>query len=155
MGQYALIPSGGHGVSKGKMIIVVDDEDRENEGDLVMAAKVYGGSYFMAPLRRGSICVPLTGERAKNWICPMVSHSTDSRETAFTVSIDARHFYGISALKERDDEKMIDPEWARFYRPGHIFPLIAKEGGVLRRAGHTEATIDLARLAGLYHRRSL
>ncbi|NMB41624.1 MAG: bifunctional 3,4-dihydroxy-2-butanone-4-phosphate synthase/GTP cyclohydrolase II [Firmicutes bacterium] len=159
MGQYAFntIEEAIGDFKKGKMIIVVDDEDRENEGDLVMAAEMSTAEAvnFMARFGRGLICVPLTGERAKELdLPPMVSHSTDSRETAFTVSIDAKGTStGISAFERAlTIEKMIDPEVgpADFTRPGHIFPLIAKEGGVLRRAGHTEATIDLARLAGLY-----
>ena len=142
---------------KGKMIVVVDDEDRENEGDLVMAAeKVTPEAInFMARFGRGLICVPLTAQRIEELdLPPMVSHNTDSHETAFTVSVDARGTAtGISAYERAFTvKKLIDPEAkpGDFTRPGHIFPLKAKEGGTLRRTGHTEAAIDLAKLAGLY-----
>ncbi|NLL58273.1 MAG: bifunctional 3,4-dihydroxy-2-butanone-4-phosphate synthase/GTP cyclohydrolase II, partial [Firmicutes bacterium] len=142
---------------KGKMIVVVDDEDRENEGDLVMAAeKVTPEAInFMARFGRGLICVPLTAQRIEDLdLPPMVSHNTDSHETAFTVSVDARGTAtGISAYERAFTvKKLIDPEAkpGDFTRPGHIFPLKAKEGGTLRRTGHTEAAIDLAKLAGLY-----
>jgi 3,4-dihydroxy 2-butanone 4-phosphate synthase/GTP cyclohydrolase II len=142
---------------KGKMIVVVDDEDRENEGDLVMAAEMATPEEvnFMARFGRGLICVPLTPKRVEELdLPPMVTHNTDSRETAFTVSVDARGTStGISAHERAlTIKKLIDPqaEPADLTRPGHIFPLRYKEGGVLRRAGHTEAAIDLAKLAGLY-----
>ena len=142
---------------KGKMIVVVDDEDRENEGDLVMAAEMATPEEvnFMARFGRGLICVPLTPKRVEELdLPPMVTHNTDSRETAFTVSVDARGTStGISAHERAlTIKKLIDPqaEPADLTRPGHIFPLKYKEGGVLRRAGHTEAAIDLAKLAGLY-----
>ncbi len=144
-------------LKRGKMIVVVDDEDRENEGDLVMAAeKVTPDAVnFMARYGRGLICVPLTPERIDELDFPlMVTHNTDSHETAFTVSVDAKEVTtGISAHERAlTIQKIIDPQAcpADFTRPGHIFPLRAKEGGVLRRAGHTEASIDLAKLAGLY-----
>jgi len=144
-------------LKRGKMIVVVDDEDRENEGDLVMAAeKVTPDAInFMARYGRGLICVPLTPERIDELDFPlMVTHNTDSHETAFTVSVDAKEVTtGISAHERAlTIQKIIDPQAcpADFTRPGHIFPLRAKEGGVLRRAGHTEASIDLAKLAGLY-----
>ncbi|MDI3534725.1 MAG: 3,4-dihydroxy 2-butanone 4-phosphate synthase / cyclohydrolase [Thermosediminibacterales bacterium] len=141
----------------GKIIIVVDDEDRENEGDLLMAAeKVTPETInFMAKYGRGLICVPMTKERLDELeIYPMVSTNTDPKETAFTVTVDAKDTTtGISA-KERAFTilKLIDPQAGPkdFTKPGHIFPLVAKEGGVLKRAGHTEAAVDLARLAGLY-----
>ncbi|HHU76543.1 MAG TPA: bifunctional 3,4-dihydroxy-2-butanone-4-phosphate synthase/GTP cyclohydrolase II [Firmicutes bacterium] len=141
----------------GKMFIVVDDEDRENEGDLVLAAeKVTPEAInFMTRFGRGLVCVPLTAERVDELDLPlMVTNSTDSRETAFTVSVDARGTStGISAFERAETvKKLIDssavPE--DLIRPGHIFPLRAKEGGVLRRAGHTEAVIDIANLAGVY-----
>ncbi len=141
----------------GKMVVVVDDEDRENEGDLVMAAdKVTPDAInFMARYGRGLICVPLTAERIDELDFPlMVTHNTDSHETAFTVSVDAKEATtGISAHERAlTIQKIIDPaaKPADFTRPGHIFPLRAKEGGVLRRAGHTEAVVDLSKLAGLY-----
>ena len=141
----------------GKMIVVVDDEDRENEGDLVMAAeKVTPDAInFMARYGRGLICVPLTPQRIDELDFPlMVTHNTDSHETAFTVSVDAKETTtGISAHERAlTIQRIIDPEAcpADFTRPGHIFPLRAKDGGVLRRAGHTEAIIDLSKLAGLY-----
>jgi len=144
-------------LKRGKMIVVVDDEDRENEGDLVMAAEKVTPEdiNFMAKFGRGLICVPLASQRVEELDLPlMVTHNTDSHETAFTVSVDAKDVStGISAHERAMTvQKLIDPEAAPsdFTRPGHIFPLKAKDGGVLRRAGHTEAAIDLAKLAGLY-----
>ncbi|MGB9791163.1 MAG: bifunctional 3,4-dihydroxy-2-butanone-4-phosphate synthase/GTP cyclohydrolase II [Thermacetogeniaceae bacterium] len=144
-------------IKAGRMVIVVDDEDRENEGDLVMAAeKVTPEAInFMATYGRGLICVPMVGERLDELdIQPMVSQNTDSFETAFTVSVDAATVTtGISAYERALTVKtLVDPKTRPedLRRPGHIFPLRAKEGGVLRRAGHTEAAVDLARLAGLY-----
>lgn len=141
----------------GKMIVIVDDADRENEGDLLMAAEkaTPEAINFMARYGRGLICVPLTQERltALN-IHPMVVNSTDPKETAFTVSVDAvTTTTGISAAERAGTIlKLIDSDAGPgdFTRPGHIFPLAAREGGVLKRAGHTEAAIDLPRLAGLY-----
>jgi len=144
-------------IKNGKMVVVVDDEDRENEGDLVMAAEhvTPEAINFMARFGRGLICVPLSPERVEELDLPMmVSQSTDTHETAFTVSIDAKGTStGISAYERAMTvSKVIDPEATPrdFTRPGHIFPLKAQEGGVLRRTGHTEAAIDLAQLAGLY-----
>ncbi len=144
-------------IRRGEMVIVVDDEDRENEGDLVMAAeKVTPEAVnFMARYARGLICVPLTEERADELgLEPMVSQSTGN-ETNFTVSVDAR--YGITTGISAHDRALTiqllanpDTKPNDFVRPGHVFPLRAKSGGVLRRAGHTEAGVDLARLAGLY-----
>jgi 3,4-dihydroxy 2-butanone 4-phosphate synthase/GTP cyclohydrolase II len=145
-------------IRRGRMLVVVDDEDRENEGDLLMAAeKVTPDDVnFMAIHGRGLICVPMTGERLDELELPaMVGANTDSHETAFTVSVDAKHgtTTGISAHERAVTIKtLLDPAakpWD-LARPGHIFPLRAKEGGVLRRAGHTEAAVDLARMAGLY-----
>lgn len=140
----------------GRMVIVVDDEDRENEGDLILAAeKVTPEAInFMATYGRGLICLPLTGERlAALEIHPMVAVNTDSHETAFMVSVDAKETTtGISAFERAFTiKKILAPETKPhdLRRPGHVFPLRAKEGGVLRRAGHTEAAVDLARLAGL------
>lgn len=141
----------------GKPVIVVDDEDRENEGDFVCLAEKATPEMvnFMVTHGRGLVCVPITEERAGQLkLKPMVEVNTDRQGTAFTVSIDEVSTHtGISA-QERSLTilSMIDenkgPE--HFRRPGHIFPLIAKNGGVLRRAGHTEAAVDLARLAGSY-----
>ncbi|MBN2444565.1 MAG: bifunctional 3,4-dihydroxy-2-butanone-4-phosphate synthase/GTP cyclohydrolase II [Spirochaetales bacterium] len=144
-------------IKKGKMIIVVDDEDRENEGDLIIAAeKVTAESVnFMAKFGRGLICVPLTGDRLDQLhLPPMVSDNTEKMKTAFSVSVDAKECTtGISA-KERwlTIQKLIAPEAAPrdFVRPGHIFPLRYVKGGVLKRAGHTEAAVDLAELAGFF-----
>ncbi len=142
----------------GKMVIVVDDEDRENEGDLVMAADkaTPEAINFMARFGCGLICAPLMGERVEELEIPlMVTHNTEGQSTAFTVSVDAikNVTTGISAHERSTTVKaLIDPDTKPedLARPGHIFPLRAKEGGVLRRAGHTEAAVDLAKLAGLY-----
>jgi 3,4-dihydroxy 2-butanone 4-phosphate synthase/GTP cyclohydrolase II len=144
-------------IRAGRMVIVVDDEDRENEGDLVMASeKVTPEAInFMAKYARGLICMTLTGERVKQLALPMmVEDNTAQRGTAFTVSIEARHGVstGISAADRAHTVlTAIAPE-ARAYdivSPGHVFPLRAMPGGVLQRAGHTEGSVDLARLAGL------
>ncbi|MDD5773229.1 MAG: bifunctional 3,4-dihydroxy-2-butanone-4-phosphate synthase/GTP cyclohydrolase II [bacterium] len=145
-------------IKKGKLVIVVDDNNRENEGDLIMAAeKVTPEAInFMIKYGRGLVCMPLKGERLDLLKLPaMVPDNTDHLETAFTVSIDAKKgtTTGISAHDRAITIKTaIDPdsEPADLVRPGHIFPLRAKEGGVLIRAGHTEASVDLAVLAGLY-----
>jgi len=140
------------------MIIVVDDEDRENEGDLTCAAEKVTPEIinFMAKYGRGLICLPMTEERLQELRIPqMVSENTATFGTAFTVSIDAKHNVttGISAAdRARTILTAIDPKTKPedLARPGHIFPLLAVKGGVLRRAGQTEAAVDLARLAGLY-----
>ncbi|MGA9172504.1 MAG: bifunctional 3,4-dihydroxy-2-butanone-4-phosphate synthase/GTP cyclohydrolase II [Thermoactinomyces sp.] len=144
-------------LKQGKIIIVVDDEDRENEGDLVALAEKATPEVinFMITHGRGLVCVPLMEERAKELDLPMmVSHNTDRHGTAFTVSVDAMNTTtGISAFERADTIKQLIDEKKGpndFRRPGHIFPLIAREGGVLRRAGHTEAAVDLARLCGAY-----
>ncbi len=143
-------------IRQGKIIVAVDDEDRENEGDLIMAAEMVTPEAinFMAVHGRGLICLPITGERLDQLELPaMVNNNTDPHATAFTVSIDAADCTtGISAHERAMTVKaVLDPNTkpADLRRPGHIFPLRAKEGGVLRRTGHTEATVDLARLAGL------
>lgn len=144
-------------IRQGRMIVVVDDEDRENEGDLLMAAEkaTPEAINFMATHGRGLICVPMTGERIDELeLPPMVTNNTDSNETAFTVSVDAKQTTtGISAHERADTIRtLIDPATVPrdLARPGHIFPLRARRGGVLRRAGHTEAAVDLAVMAGLY-----
>ncbi len=141
----------------GRMIVVVDDEDRENEGDLVLAAEKATPELvnFMLREARGLLCVPLPREWAKRLeLKPMVEPPEDSHETAFTISVDARWGVstGISAAdRTRTILVLTDPGTGPedLTRPGHVFPLIARDGGVLRRAGHTEATVDLCRLAGL------
>ncbi len=144
-------------IKQGKIIVVVDDEDRENEGDLLMAAeKVTPEAVnFMTKYGRGLVCMPIDGFRLKELDIPqMVEHNTDEFGTAFTVSIDAvETATGISAHERAlTVQKVLDPDAkpSDFKRPGHIFPLEAKKGGVLRRTGHTEAAVDLAKLAGLY-----
>ena len=146
-------------IRKGRMIIVADDEDRENEGDLVMAAAKVTPDHvnFMTKHGRGLICVALTDERADNLDLPlMTQRNTDPQGTAFTVSVDAHRRFGVTTgISAQDRAKTIevltnpssDPSDLR--RPGHIFPLRAKPGGVLRRVGQTEASVDLARMADL------
>ncbi|SDF40514.1 bifunctional 3,4-dihydroxy-2-butanone-4-phosphate synthase/GTP cyclohydrolase II [Sporolituus thermophilus] len=144
-------------IRQGRMVVVVDDEDRENEGDLLMAAeKVTPEAInFMATYGRGLICMPIVGSRLDELgIGAMVAENTDTHCTAFTVSIDAKNVTtGISAYERALTIKTVldpatTPEDIR--KPGHVFPLRYREGGVLRRAGHTEAAVDLAKLAGLY-----
>ncbi|MEF2964402.1 bifunctional 3,4-dihydroxy-2-butanone-4-phosphate synthase/GTP cyclohydrolase II [Paenibacillus sp. M1] len=142
---------------RGKVIIVVDDEDRENEGDFVALAEKATPEVinFMITQGRGLVCLPITQERAEELeLQPMVAQNTDNHGTAFTVSIDHRDTTtGISAYERSLTVRgLLDPEAkpADFRRPGHMFPLIAKKGGVLRRAGHTEAAVDLARMCGAY-----
>lgn len=145
-------------IRQGKVIIVVDDENRENEGDFLAAAELITPETinFMATHGKGLICVPLTEGKCKQLgLHKMVSHNTDPLETAFTVSVDLRGngvTTGISASDRAKTVLALTDENTKAHelaRPGHIFPLIAKEGGVLRRTGHTEAAIDFARLAGL------
>ncbi len=143
-------------VKRGKMVIMMDDEDRENEGDLVYAATFSTPDMvnFMAKEARGLICTPVTKEIASKLdLIPMVSNNVSNHETAFTVSIDSANAEtGISSA-ERDDciSKLANPLTVAsdFVRPGHIFPLIAKDGGVLVRTGHTEGSVDICKLAGL------
>ena len=145
-------------IARGEIVVVVDDEDRENEGDLIMAAEFATPEKiaFFVKHTSGVICMPLMGERCDDLDLPlMVTHNTESHRTAFTVSIDYRHdtSTGISAAdRARTIQALIDPGTAPedLARPGHIFPLRYREGGVLKRAGHTEAAVDLARMAGLY-----
>ena len=145
-------------IKAGKVIIVVDDEDRENEGDFLAAAELVTPEMinFMATHGRGLICTPLTEKRCKELdLHMMVTNNTDHMETAFTVSVDLKGqgvTTGISAAdRSKTVQALINPNTKPYdlARPGHIFPLVAKEGGVLRRTGHTEAAIDFARLAGL------
>ncbi|MBF4492065.1 3,4-dihydroxy-2-butanone-4-phosphate synthase [Flavobacterium sp. MR2016-29] len=144
-------------IRQGKVIIVVDDEDRENEGDFLAAAEKVTPEMinFMATHGRGLICAPLTESRCKELdLRPMVTNNTDHMETAFTVSVDLKGHGVTTGISAADRSKTvlaltdssIKPH--ELARPGHIFPLVAKQGGVLRRTGHTEAAIDFARLAG-------
>ncbi|MDB5109915.1 MAG: bifunctional 3,4-dihydroxy-2-butanone 4-phosphate synthase/GTP cyclohydrolase [Mucilaginibacter sp.] len=151
------IPEAIEDIKAGKTIIVVDDEDRENEGDLLTAARNATPEVinFMVRYGRGLVCAPITRLRAEELeLEPMVSHNTTSHETNFTVSVDLLGngcTTGISAMdRSKTILALIDPATTPqdLGRPGHIFPLIAQNGGVLRRAGHTEATIDMAVLAG-------
>ncbi len=160
MENFASIEEAIEDIKNGKMIIVVDDPARENEGDLVMASQFATPEAinFMATHGRGLICLSLEAKRCDELgFSPMVSTNTDPRGTAFCVSVDAHPRYGITTgisafdrattiqLAIKEDSKPSD-----FVKPGHIFPLRAKPGGVLERAGHTEASVDLSKLAGLY-----
>ena len=155
---FATIDDAVAAIGRGEMVIVIDDEDRENEGDLTIAAEKVTPEIinFMATHARGLICLPLTGERLDELEIPlMVGKNTTTFETAFTVPIDAKQGVttGISASdRARTILAAIDPRTTAtdLARPGHMFPLRAREGGVLVRAGQTEAAVDLARLAGLY-----
>ena len=156
--QLNSIPEAIEAIRNGKIIIVVDDENRENEGDFLAAAEMATPEMinFMATHGRGLICAPLTESRCKELdLGMMVNNNTDPMETAFTVSIDLRGkgvTTGISASDRALTIKALINQGTKSFdlaRPGHIFPLKAKEGGVLRRTGHTEAAIDFARLAGL------
>jgi 3,4-dihydroxy 2-butanone 4-phosphate synthase/GTP cyclohydrolase II len=156
-GEFHAVEEAIEEIQAGRMVIVVDDEDRENEGDLIIAAEkaTPEAINFMATNAKGLICMPMTGERLDELeIQQMVEQNTESLGTAFTVSVDAgTATTGISAFERALTVRtIIDPavKPADLRRPGHIFPLRAKNGGVLRRAGHTEAAVDLARLAGLY-----
>jgi len=145
-------------IKRGRMVIVVDDADRENEGDLILAAATVTPEAiaFMVRHTSGVICMPVVGDRLDELRIPlMVSDVTDPQRTAFTVSVDARRgtTTGISAAdRARTIRAIVDPDTAPddLVRPGHVFPLRYRPGGVLKRAGHTEASVDLAVLAGLY-----
>jgi len=145
-------------IRQGRMVILVDDEDRENEGDLIMAASFVTPEAinFMAKHGRGLICMPMKGDRLDELnLHPMVGNPEDNYKTAFMVSVDAREGIttGISAAdRARTVQLLIDGKTKPddILRPGHIFPLRAKQGGVLTRAGHTEACVDMAAMAGLY-----
>jgi 3,4-dihydroxy 2-butanone 4-phosphate synthase / GTP cyclohydrolase II len=157
--EFASIEAAVRGLKAGRMIVVIDDEDRENEGDLVMAADMITPEAinFMATHGRGLICLAMTGERLDHLeLTPMASSNNALGGTAFTVSIDARSDGVTTGISAHDRALTIRaaidatsyPE--DFARPGHVFPLRARPGGVLERRGHTEAAVDLARLAGLY-----
>jgi 3,4-dihydroxy 2-butanone 4-phosphate synthase/GTP cyclohydrolase II len=158
MSGFATIEEGIEEIRQGRILVVVDDEDRENEGDFVMAAdKITPEAVnFMATHGRGLICMPMTGERLDALkLSMMVAENTAPMGTAFTITVDARR--GVSTGTSAYDRAvtirtLVDPLMtsADLTVPGHIFPLRAMEGGVLRRAGHTEASVDLARLAGCY-----
>ena len=144
-------------IRQGKIIIVVDDENRENEGDFICAADLITPELinFMTKHARGLICTPITEKRSRKLnLYPMVSNNTDPMDTAFTVSVDLKGSGVTSGISASDRSKTIkaivdnNTKPDDLARPGHIFPLIAKDGGVLRRTGHTEAAIDFARLAG-------
>ena len=157
MSDFATVEQAIEDIKYGKMVVVVDDEDRENEGDLIVAAATVTPEdiNFMAKYAKGLICTPIDGKRLDELnIGQMVVNNTDNHETAFTVSIDAYNTEtGISAFERCQTIRLLlDPtaKPASFRRPGHVFPLRSVEGGVLRRTGHTEATTDLARLAGFY-----
>ncbi len=156
--RFAPVEEAVAAIRRGEIVVVVDDEDRENEGDLIMAAESATPEKIAFFVRHtsGLICCSLDGHRLDDLELPlMVSNNTESKQTAFTVSVDFRHgtSTGISAAdRSATIQALIDPATrpADLARPGHIFPLRAREGGVLRRAGHTEAAVDLARMAGLY-----
>jgi 3,4-dihydroxy 2-butanone 4-phosphate synthase/GTP cyclohydrolase II len=154
---FASIEDAVEDIRQGKLIVVVDDEDRENEGDFIAAASKATPEMinFILKHGRGLLCAPITRERAEELqLPPMVERNTEKHGTAFTVSVDYKHgtATGISAFdRAKTIQALVDPSTRPddLARPGHIFPLVAKRGGVLRRAGHTEAAVDLARLAGL------
>src|SRR6476469_8596340 len=147
-------------IKAGKMILVADDEDRENEGDLICAAQLVTPEIinFMSRKACGWICLALTGERADQLRLPQqTEHNTEEQRTAFTVSIDAAARFGVTTGISAQDrartiQVAVDPATvpADLRRPGHIPPLRARDGGVLQRVGHPEAAVDLARLAGLF-----
>lgn len=157
--KFSSIPEALEDIKSGKIIIVVDDEDRENEGDFVAAAQFATPEMinFMATHGRGLVCTPITRERANQLNLELMVPKNDSKfGTPFTISIDYKHDGVTTGISAADRAKTIlalcneSKTTDDFTRPGHIFPLIAAEGGVIRRAGHTEAGVDLSRLAGLY-----
>ncbi len=156
--SFATIPEAVAAISRGEIVVVVDDEDRENEGDLIMAAEAATAEKIAFFVRHtsGVICTPLTGERLDELDIPlMVRDNTEAQRTAFTYTVDYRHgtSTGISASdRSMTIQALIDPATrpGDLARPGHIFPLRYSEGGVLKRAGHTEAAVDLSRMAGMY-----
>jgi 3,4-dihydroxy 2-butanone 4-phosphate synthase / GTP cyclohydrolase II len=158
--HFVAVPDAVAAISRGEIVVVVDDEDRENEGDLIMAAEFATPEKIAFFVRHtsGVICVPLTGERLDELDIPLMvrdASNTEAQRTAFTYSVDYRHgtSTGISATdRSITIRSLIDPATrpGDLARPGHIFPLRYSDGGVLKRAGHTEAAVDLARMAGLY-----
>ncbi len=155
---HASIPQAIEAIGRGQIVVVADDEDRENEGDLIMAAEhaTPEAIAFFVRHTSGLICAPITAERAHELDLPLMVavNNTESMRTAFTVTVDLRHgtTTGISAAdRARTIRGLVEPTTrpTDLSRPGHVAPLIAREGGVLKRAGHTEAAVDLARLAGL------
>lgn len=152
--NFNSIEEGLKDIKEGKLVIIVDDEGRENEGDLVIPAEMATGENinFMIKYARGLVCAPVEEEIAvKLGLNPMVERNTDNHETAFTVAIDHKETTtGISAFERAYtiNKLVTSNEKDDFRRPGHIFPLVAKNGGVLERRGHTEASVDLAKLAG-------
>ncbi|HET6663508.1 MAG TPA: bifunctional 3,4-dihydroxy-2-butanone-4-phosphate synthase/GTP cyclohydrolase II [Acidimicrobiales bacterium] len=156
--SFAKVEDAVTAIGRGEIVVVVDDEDRENEGDLIMAAEFATPETiaFFLHHTSGVICAPVTRERARELDLPlMVANNTETMRTAFTVSVDFRHdtTTGISAHDRAATVRaLVDPATRPLdlLRPGHIFPLEARDGGVLKRAGHTEAAIDLARMSGLY-----
>ena len=156
MFEFDTVPEALEALRQGKIILVTDDEDRENEGDFICAAEfaTTENVNFMATQGKGLICMPMSEEFAKKLQFPqMVQNNTDNHETAFTVSVDYKDTTtGISAEERGMTARHVVAEDAKpedFRRPGHMFPLLAKKNGVLERNGHTEATVDLMRLAGL------
>ena len=155
--QFSSIDSALEDIINGKAIVVVDSEDRENEGDLVIASELVTPDTvnFMAKEGRGLICVSITKDRAKHLdLMPIERHNSSLHETNFTISVDARQntTTGISAFDRSETVRALidnNTKSEDLARPGHVFPIVGKDGGVLRRAGHTEASIDLAQLAGL------
>lgn len=158
--EFSTVEEAVQDIKDGKMVIVADDEDRENEGDLVCAAEKITPEIinFMVKEGRGLICAPLTAERARELnLNQMVNDNTESHGTAFTVSVDAGAAFGVTTGISAHDRAatikvLVNPDTkpSDLKRPGHIFPLAAQQGGVLKRVGQTEASVDLARLAGLY-----
>ena len=156
--HFATIPDAVAAIARGEIVVVVDDEDRENEGDLIMAAESATAEKIAFFVRHtsGVICTPLTGERLDELEVPlMVRDNTEAQRTAFTYSVDYRHdtSTGISAAdRAATIQALINPATrpGDLARPGHIFPLRYADGGVLKRAGHTEAAVDLARMAGMF-----
>ena len=154
--KYQKIKEALQALQEGKLVLVMDDKERENEGDLICSAQfaTTENVNFMATYAKGLICMPMSESLANRlMLSPMVEDNTDNHETAFTVSIDYKDTTtGISAEERGLTARMCVTENVNpfdFRRPGHMFPLIAKNGGALERNGHTEATVDLLRLAGL------
>src|SRR5690242_5633377 len=156
---FGTIPQAIADIKAGKLVVVADDEDRENEGDLICAAQLVTPTLINFMLKaKGMICLALTGERVDQLgLTPQGDENTDAFRTAFTVSIDAAPRFGVTtgisaADRAKTIQVAVDPATVRgdLRRPGHVHPLRARDGGVLQRVGHTEASVDLARLAGLY-----